>query len=98
MAEITQDISPLRSGRVVPGLTPPAPLVNVSAGGFRWLIAAEHRHLFLGPQGLRLEEWLRTGQAQVVKNGPHRIVYRVALGDLCFYVKRNLVTDPWCWI
>ncbi len=38
------------------------------------------------------------GQAHVVKKGPHRVVYRVELPDLCFYVKRNLMTDRWCWI
>jgi len=72
--------------------------VEVSAGGFRWWVAPEHRHSLLGPQGLRLEEWLQCGQARVVKKGPHRIVYRVELDELRFYVKRNLVTDRWCWI
>src|SRR6202007_822118 len=38
-------------------------------------------------QGLRLEEWLRTGRASVVKHGEHRAVYRVVLPGLDFYVK-----------
>jgi len=73
-------------------------MVRVSAGGFRWWIAAEHRDTLLGPRGLRLEEWLQSGQARIVKKGPHRVVYRVDLPGLCFYVKRNLVTDRWCRI
>src|SRR5258708_4696156 len=98
MAGIAQDISPLQGGRVAPSLIAAAPLVEVSAGGFRWHVAAEHRCTLLGPRGLRLDEWLKTGQARIVKKGPHRVVYRVELPDLCFYIKRNLVTDRWCWI
>jgi tRNA A-37 threonylcarbamoyl transferase component Bud32 len=65
--------------------------IAVSAGGFRWQIAPEHRELLLGPDGLRLDDWLRVGAARVVKHGPHRTVYRVSLPDLRFYVKHNRV-------
>ncbi len=45
-----------------------------------------------------MREWLEAGQARIVKKGPHRIVYKVELPGLRFYIKRNLVTDRWCWI
>jgi tRNA A-37 threonylcarbamoyl transferase component Bud32 len=71
--------------------------VQVVVGSFSWAIAPRYRDILLGPDGLRLAEWLQAGQAHIVKNGPHRIVYRVELPELCFYVKRNLVTDRLCW-
>src|SRR5205807_9496577 len=48
--------------------------------------------------GLPLSEWLRTGQAHIVKQGPHRIVYRVELPGLCVYLKHNRVTDARTWL
>ena len=53
--------------------------IRVKAGGVRWQIRPECREELLGPEGLRLQEWLWRGQAAVVKHGPHRTVYRVAL-------------------
>lgn len=69
------------------------PLVEVDAGGRRWLVPARLKDRLLGPDGLRLEEWLASGAATVVKTGPHRVVYRVALDDLTFFVKRHLTPD-----
>lgn len=40
-----------------------------------------------GPNGLLLDQWLRDGQAQLVKHGPRRAVYRVDVGDHELYVK-----------
>ena len=74
------------------------PLTHVSAGGFRWSLSAELRAVLLGPNGLRLDEWLRDGQARVVKQGPHRVVYRVDLPDLSFYLKHNLIPDRPSWL
>jgi tRNA A-37 threonylcarbamoyl transferase component Bud32 len=54
--------------------------------------------LLLGPHGLRLDEWLRDGLAHVVKQGPHRVVYRVELPGLTFYLKHNLVPDRFAWM
>src|SRR5262249_14999382 len=45
--------------------------------------------LLLGEQGLRLDEWLSTGQAHVVKHAPHRTVYQVRLPGLHFFLKHN---------
>src|SRR5262249_33558704 len=43
-------------------------------------------------------DWLRDGQARLVKQGPHRVVYRVDLPGLSFYVKRNLIPDIKTWL
>src|SRR5262245_8087339 len=40
-----------------------------------------------GPDGLRLAEWLIGGQAGIIKQGPHRMVYRVVLPRLDFILK-----------
>jgi tRNA A-37 threonylcarbamoyl transferase component Bud32 len=73
-------------------------LVEVTAGGVRWQLLPECRDRLLGPEGLRLEEWLQQGQARVVKHGPHRTVYRVALPDLDFYLKHYRLTDLRSWV
>jgi hypothetical protein len=67
--------------------------IQVTAGGVRWEMALECRDRLVGPQGLRLQEWLASGQAQIVKQGPHRIVYCVSLPGLRFYVKHNRMSD-----
>lgn len=67
--------------------------VQVTAGGYRWQVRPEYRERLVGPQGLRLEEWLRGGQARVVKHGPHRTVYHVTLPGLTFYLKHFRVAD-----
>src|SRR5262245_35997546 len=70
-----------------------SPDIDVTAGGVRWRLRVEYRERLLGPQGLRLDEWLRTGQARVVKHGPHRTVYQVTLPGLKFYLKHFRLTD-----
>jgi tRNA A-37 threonylcarbamoyl transferase component Bud32 len=72
--------------------------VQVQAGGVRWQVVPLCREQLLGPDGLRLEEWLRAGQAQVVKHGPHRTVYKVTLPGLCFYLKHYPVTGVRAWL
>ncbi len=76
----------------------PSPHSLVHAGGFRWTMAPGLETPLLGDSGLRLAEWLRTGQAHIVKQGPHRIVYRVELPGLCFYLKHNRVSDARAWL
>lgn len=74
-----------------------APWVQVTAGGYRWHVRPEFRERLVGPQGLRLEEWLQGGQARVVKHGPHRTVYHVALPGLTFYLKHFRLSDFRAW-
>src|SRR5687767_5675378 len=72
-------------------------LMQYSIGGFRWSLLPDLHKLLLDERGLRLQEWLASGQARIVKHGPHRIVYRVELPGLCFYVKHNFVHDSRAW-
>jgi tRNA A-37 threonylcarbamoyl transferase component Bud32 len=66
--------------------------IVLERGGVRWEIRSGLEHLF-GPDGLRLDEWLASGQANVVKHGPHRTVYHVVLPGLDFYLKHNRLAD-----
>jgi hypothetical protein len=72
--------------------------IQPSARDLRWELVPEVRDRLLGPDGLRLPEWLASGQARVVKHGPHRTVYRVNLPDLRFYLKHNRVHDVRAWL
>jgi tRNA A-37 threonylcarbamoyl transferase component Bud32 len=77
--------------------TPSSSLAQLTVGGFRWSLSPDLPAHLLNLEGLRLPEWLRSGQACVVKQGPHRVVYRVELPGLCFYVKHNLIHDQRAW-
>src|SRR5437899_11769004 len=72
--------------------------VEVCVAGMRWQVAAEYRDLLLDAHGLRLEEWLRAGQASFVKQGTHRVVYRVVLPELDFHVKHARVSGTRGWL
>lgn len=72
-------------------------LTEHTVAGFRWSLRADLRARLLDERGLRLPEWLAAGQAHVVKQGPHRIVYRVELPGLNFYVKHNFIHDQRAW-
>jgi tRNA A-37 threonylcarbamoyl transferase component Bud32 len=67
------------------------------SGGMRWQVRPGLEHL-LGPDGLRLNEWLATGQARAVKHGPHRTVYHVVLAGLDFHCKHNHPADRRAWL
>ncbi len=56
-------------------------------GAVRWEVHPDWESALLGPDGLRLEEWLRDGSAEIVKQGVHRTVYRVDLPDRSFFLK-----------
>jgi tRNA A-37 threonylcarbamoyl transferase component Bud32 len=73
-------------------------LFELTAGGVRWQVVPDCRDLLFGPEGLRLEEWLRAGLARVVKHGPHRTVYHVALPRLSFYLKHYRLPDLRTWL
>jgi tRNA A-37 threonylcarbamoyl transferase component Bud32 len=53
----------------------------------RWHMPDELRGRLLGPNGLRLAQWMQDGSAVIVKNAPHRAVYRVRLPGLDCHVK-----------
>jgi tRNA A-37 threonylcarbamoyl transferase component Bud32 len=68
-------------------------LIEITTPGMRWQVQPAYRDLLFGPEGLRLPEWLGAGLAHVVKHGPHRTVYRVALPGLGFYLKHYRLPD-----
>ena len=53
----------------------------------RWQALTDWAPTLLGPDGLRLNQWRASGEARVVKHGPHRTVYAVELADRAFHVK-----------
>src|SRR5262245_54189945 len=67
-------------------------------GLLHWQILPAYQDLLIGPKGLGLEEWLATGAAKTVKQGPHRTVYRVDLPQLSFYVKHNRLPNTRAWL
>lgn len=72
-------------------------LTQFSVAGFRWSLQPELQARLIDGGGLRLPEWIDSGQARIVKQGPHRVVYRVELPGLSFYVKHNFVHDQRAW-
>ncbi len=75
---------------------PSLPAITINP--FRWRVPDPFQHLLFDERGLRLSQWLDAGQAEVVKKGPHREVYRVTLPELCFYVKHNLLHNYRAWL
>jgi tRNA A-37 threonylcarbamoyl transferase component Bud32 len=73
-------------------------LLDASTTALRWQTAPEYRDLLLKEGGLRLDEWLCTGAARIVKHGPHRTVYRVDLPQLSFYLKHYRLPDTRAWL
>ena len=53
------------------------------------------RPLLWGPNGLRLDEWLRDGRAWLIKEGPRRAVYRVDAAEGSFFVKQYRCPRWW---
>ncbi|MBI3410686.1 MAG: phosphotransferase [Planctomycetes bacterium] len=105
MARFAQDAAPPSRSRLRLK-QPPAPtgigrqpeFVSLKAGGFRWTVTPEFRDVLLAFDGLPLDDWLRSGHARIIKKGPHRIVYRVELPELTFFVKKNLIPDWPTWL
>jgi tRNA A-37 threonylcarbamoyl transferase component Bud32 len=73
-------------------------LAELSAAGIRWQVRPELQELLFGPEGFRLQEWLRAGLAHVIKHGPHRTVYHVALPQLSFYLKHYRLVGLRSWL
>jgi tRNA A-37 threonylcarbamoyl transferase component Bud32 len=73
---------------------PAAPAVRV--GGRAWHLSPEGEAAF-GPAGPDFDAWLCDGSAEVVKSGPHRTVYRVALPSGAVYVKHCRINGPRAW-
>ena len=70
--------------------TPPVWLWD-QTGDVGWWVRSDWHQALLGTGRLELEEWKRQGRLRVVKQGPHRAVYRVDLPEGVVYVKHYLV-------
>jgi tRNA A-37 threonylcarbamoyl transferase component Bud32 len=73
-------------------------LRDLTAGGIHWRVVPEFQDLLFGPDGFRLNEWLRAGLARVVKHGPHRTVYHIVLPQLSFYLKHYRLVGLRSWL
>lgn len=71
----------------------PLPTSPLPAGEIRWEVRPRWRPALLPSGKLPLAEWLSGGQAQVVKRGMHRVVYRVDLPQGSFYLKHYRCTS-----
>jgi tRNA A-37 threonylcarbamoyl transferase component Bud32 len=63
-----------------------------------WRLAPDCRAALFGVEGLRLEEWLESGAARVIKTGPHCTVYRVTLPGLDFHLKHYRLFNTRAWL
>ncbi|MCS6863817.1 MAG: lipopolysaccharide kinase InaA family protein [Gemmataceae bacterium] len=75
-------------------MMPAGPVVQ--ANGRVWYLSQEGFQLF-GSSGPDLDRWIAEGRAQIVKNGPHRTVYRVSLPNETVYVKHCRINGPRAW-
>ncbi|HMF12658.1 MAG TPA: lipopolysaccharide kinase InaA family protein [Gemmataceae bacterium] len=71
---------------------------EVVVGDMRWQVVPDVREQLLGSEGILLDHWLAHGQARVVKHGPHRSVYAVALPGLSVHVKYNRLSSARAWL
>lgn len=72
---------------------------TLRAGAERWHLApGVPPELLLGPRGLRLPEWLASGQAVAIKQRPRRGVWRVTLPGLDFYLKHDHPNGAAGWL
>jgi tRNA A-37 threonylcarbamoyl transferase component Bud32 len=62
-------------------------------GDVCWRVRPDVAEILFNSSGLRLQDWLASGQASIVKHGPHRTVYRVQLADRSIYIKHHRVPN-----
>src|SRR5260370_3315013 len=83
-----------------------SPLIEVSCGSVHWHIdrallrtdvQGSAGVLFHG-NGPCVKEWVQTGQATVVKHGPHQSVYHVVLPGLDIHLKHYHVSNARAWL
>jgi tRNA A-37 threonylcarbamoyl transferase component Bud32 len=75
-----------------------ATAVRDDMAAVRWQMSEDLRARLLGHGGLRLGEWLSYGRAAVVKDAPHRAVYRVRFPDLDCHVKHYRLLGWRSWV
>ncbi len=80
-----------RSGRPREPLFKPPGWDWTRAGEVGWWVRPEWRDALIGPDGLKLDQWLAEGRLATIKTGPHRVVYRADLPEGTVFVKHFLV-------
>ncbi|MCH7989517.1 MAG: hypothetical protein IID46_10280 [Planctomycetes bacterium] len=66
---------------------------QLNKGKTRWQVQSHLIDELFDARGLRIEEWLQTGKAEIIKTGPHRTVYRLDLPSGRFYLKHYRISD-----
>ena len=66
---------------------------KLNRGKTRWMVKSHLVDALLDAHGTRIEEWLQTGRAKIIKTGPHRTVYRLNLSSGRFYLKHYRIPD-----
>ena len=64
----------------------------------RWHLGPELAPYWPADEAWPLDGWRSAGLARVVKQGPHRTIYRVDLPGLSFFVKRHHLPDRTTWL
>ncbi len=68
-------------------------ITRLRFGDVWWRVRADAAKWLFDSCGLPLDRWLKNGQASVVKQGPHRTVYRVQLDGHSVFIKHHRVAD-----
>jgi tRNA A-37 threonylcarbamoyl transferase component Bud32 len=68
-------------------------LTRLRFGDVFWRVRSDVTELLFNAAGLRLAEWLSSGQASIIKHGPHRTVYHVTFGTRSIYIKHHRVPN-----
>lgn len=60
---------------------------QIECGDQHWLVDPDWQQHLLGEEGLRLDEWTRAGNVEIIKDSEHRTIYRIGLPDKSVFVK-----------
>lgn len=66
---------------------------SLTLGSLHWHVNPGWHERLLNSHGLRLDEWREQQLLHVVKQAPHRTVYRITLPDSSVYIKHYPVAD-----
>jgi tRNA A-37 threonylcarbamoyl transferase component Bud32 len=72
--------------------------IRAAVGGIHWEVHAAYYPRLFASGGQPLDAWLRDGRAHIIKHGPHRTVYRVALPGVHFYLKHYRLANTRAWL
>jgi tRNA A-37 threonylcarbamoyl transferase component Bud32 len=67
--------------------------ISLKRGRWHWRVRPDWQDRLVGAAGLRLETWHAEGRLQVIKQAPHRTIYRVDLPDASVFIKHYPIHD-----